>query len=79
MTSAANAWPALFAAMGMEDEGAEISAFLAERGTTTAEVIETTLSSLDVEATLRGGGLTDEDLAALRDADARAGLSRGAQ
>jgi protein-tyrosine phosphatase len=57
----------LFAAMGMPDEGAEISAFLADRGTTTAEVIETTLSSLDIEATLRAGGLTGEDLAALRE------------
>ena len=57
----------LFAAMGMEDEGAEISAFLAARGTTTAEVVETTLSSLDVESTLRGGGLTDEDIGALRE------------
>ena len=58
---------ALFAAMEMDDEGAEISAFLAERGTTAAEVVETTLSSLDVEATMRAGGLTDEDLAALRE------------
>jgi protein-tyrosine phosphatase len=56
----------LFAAMGREDEAPEIVAFLAERGTTTAEVIATTLSSLDIEATLRAGGLSDEDLAALR-------------
>jgi protein tyrosine/serine phosphatase len=57
----------LFAAMGREDEGAEIAAFLAERGTSTAEVIATTLSSMDLEATLRAGGMTDEDLAALRE------------
>jgi hypothetical protein len=57
----------LFAAMEMKDEGAMLAEFLAGKGTTAAEVIATTLSSLDVEATLRGGGLTDEDLVALRE------------
>ncbi len=57
----------LFAEMGMEDEGAMLAAFLARRGTTAAEVIATTLSSLDVEATLRAGGLTAQDIDALRD------------
>jgi protein-tyrosine phosphatase len=57
----------LFAAMEMDDEGAMLAEFLAGRGTTAAEVIATTLSSLDVEATLRAGGLTDEDLTALRE------------
>jgi protein-tyrosine phosphatase len=56
-----------FAAVGLEDEGPVIDAFLAERGTGAAEVITTTLASLDVEAQLRAGGLTDEDLTALRE------------
>jgi len=55
-----------FAELGMEDEGPVIEAFLAERGTTAAEIIMATLSSVDVEAQLRLGGLTDEDLQALR-------------
>jgi protein-tyrosine phosphatase len=56
----------LFAAMEMDDEGAMLAEYLAGKGTTAAEVIATTLSSLDVEAALRAGGLTDEDLVALR-------------
>jgi protein-tyrosine phosphatase len=57
----------LFAAVGQEDEGPALEAFLAERGTSAAEVIAATLSSLDVESQLRAGGLADEDLAALRE------------
>jgi protein-tyrosine phosphatase len=55
-----------FAAHGMEDEGPVIDAFLSERGTTAAEIILATLSSLDVETQLRAGGLDDDDLLALR-------------
>ncbi len=58
---------ALFARRGQEDQGEELAAYLAERGTSAAEVIATTLSSLDVEATLKSGGLSDEDLVALRE------------
>jgi protein-tyrosine phosphatase len=58
---------AAFAARGEEDEGLLLDAFLAERGTSAAELITTTLSSLDIEAQLRAGGLTDEDLSALRE------------
>ncbi len=58
---------ALFAALGQPDQQPEIAAFLAARGTTASEVIATTLASLDLEATLRAGGLTDEDLTALRE------------
>jgi protein tyrosine/serine phosphatase len=57
----------VFRERGEEDQGEELAAYLAGRGTTAAEVIATTLSSLDVEATLKAGGLTDEDLAALRE------------
>lgn len=56
----------LFAAMEMDDEGAMLAQFLAGRGTTAAEVIAMTLSSLDIESTLRAGGLTDADVTALR-------------
>jgi protein-tyrosine phosphatase len=57
----------LFAQLGQEDQGAELVAYLADRGTTGAGAIEATLSSIDLEATLKGGGLTDEDLTALRE------------
>ena len=56
----------LWAALGQDDPAAELAAFLAERGTTAGQVIETTLASLDLEATLAGGGLTAQDVAALR-------------
>jgi len=57
----------LFAAVGQEDQGPELETFMAERGTTAAEVVITTLSSLDVELQLRSGGLTDGDIAGLRE------------
>lgn len=56
----------LFAEMGMEDEGAMLAAYLAERGTSAAEVIATTLSSIDIQGLLFGAGFTDADLSALR-------------
>jgi protein-tyrosine phosphatase len=45
----------------------EGDAFLAERGTSAAEVIAATLAELDVEAYLRAAGVGDADLAALRE------------
>jgi hypothetical protein len=57
---------ALFAAVGREDEGPVLEAFLADRGTSAAEVIATTLSSLDIESLLLAGGLLGQDLADLR-------------
>jgi protein-tyrosine phosphatase len=57
---------ALFAAVGREDEGPKLIAFLADRGTSAEEVIATTLSSLDVESLLLAGGLSGQDLADLR-------------
>jgi len=57
----------LFAALGEPDEKELIAAYLTERGTTASEVIATTLASLDVEATLMAGGLTPDDVAALRE------------
>ena len=58
--------PALYAAHGEEDQGPLIERHLSERGTTTREVVLDTLASLDVEGMLRVGGLTDDDLAAVR-------------
>jgi hypothetical protein len=40
--------------------------FLSREGTSAAEVIVSTLASLDVPAQLRRGGLADDDLARLR-------------
>ena len=57
---------ALFAALGQPDEGAELAAYLLERGTSATEIIETTLGSLDLQATLAAGGLTGEEVEALR-------------
>jgi hypothetical protein len=48
-------------------DAAELAAFLEARGTSAPRVIEELLGGLDVEATLRRGGLTDEALAALRE------------
>ena len=58
--------PALYAARGEEDEGPVLDAFLAERHTTAAELIVTTLTGLDVELCMRDAGLSDRELAALR-------------
>jgi hypothetical protein len=57
----------LWGALGVEDQSPAFAAFLAERGTSAGEVIETTLASLDLEGLLRGGGLADEHLHALRE------------
>jgi hypothetical protein len=56
----------LFAELGLPDDGVALKAYLAERGTSAAEVIATTLASLDIEGLLAGGGLTSSDLDALR-------------
>jgi protein-tyrosine phosphatase len=56
----------LWTALGEPDQAPALEAFLAERGTTAGAVIETTLGSLDLAATLAAGGLTAEDVEALR-------------
>ena len=53
--------------LGEPDQGPELESFLAARGTSARELIVSTLASLDLEATLRRGGLTETDLAALRE------------
>lgn len=59
--------PARYAALGEPDQGPEIDAFLAERGTSAPELIADTLSSLEIADLLRAGGLTDADVALLRE------------
>ena len=56
----------LWAALGQPDQDPGIKKYLAERGTTAGQVIETTLASLDLEATLAAGGLEADEVAALR-------------
>jgi protein-tyrosine phosphatase len=56
----------LWTALGQPDQAPMIEEFLAGRGTTAGEIIETTLASLDLASTLAAGGLTAEDVEALR-------------
>jgi protein tyrosine/serine phosphatase len=59
--------PALCAARGEDDDGAQLEAFLAQRGTTAQALVLALLADLDVEAHLRAAGLTEADVTALRD------------
>ena len=56
----------LSAARGREDDSPAIEAFLRREGTTAEDTVLDLLRGLDVEACLRGGGLTDADIGALR-------------
>ena len=56
----------LAAARGREDDRPAIEAFLRREGTTAEETVLDLLRDIDVEAYLRGGGLTDGDIDALR-------------
>jgi protein-tyrosine phosphatase len=58
--------PARHAERGERDPGPLLGAFLADRSTTASDLIIDTLTSLDIEAHMRAGGLTDGDLSALR-------------
>lgn len=58
--------PARYAARGEEDQGPLLAGFLAQRGTTAADLVIATLADLDVEARLLAAGLTSDDLAGLR-------------
>ena len=44
-----------------------VGTFYEDNGTSAAEVITAMLSQLDVEAYLRGAGVSDEDLGAIRE------------
>ena len=56
----------LLARLGEHDHVPEVEDFLTRRGTSAGEIIVSTLAALDVETYLREGGVTDDDLAALR-------------
>jgi protein tyrosine/serine phosphatase len=56
----------LYLSRGQEDEAPKIAAFLRDQGTTATELIVALLTEFDVEGTLRAGGLSEADLAALR-------------
>jgi protein-tyrosine phosphatase len=56
----------LFAAMGRPDQGPEIEAALAERGTTAREAILVTLDGFDAEAYLLTAGVSPASLATIR-------------
>jgi hypothetical protein len=51
---------------GEPDHVPEVEAFLADRGTTGAQLVADLVAEVDVEAALRAGGLGDDDVAALR-------------
>src|SRR4051794_6721071 len=57
---------ARYAARGEPDQAPLLAGYLAERGTTAQAVLAELLDGLDVEATLRAGGLADAHVAALR-------------
>jgi protein-tyrosine phosphatase len=57
---------ARYESLGEPDQGPLIDEFLAARGTSARDVIVSMLAATDLEATLRRGGLTAADVAALR-------------
>jgi protein-tyrosine phosphatase len=57
---------ARYESLGEPDQGPELDEFLTSRGTSAGELIVATVASIDLEATLSGGGLTSADVAALR-------------
>jgi protein-tyrosine phosphatase len=56
----------LYRSRGEADEAPKIAAFLREQGTTATELIVELLAGFDLEMTLREGGLTAEEVSALR-------------
>lgn len=58
--------PALFAAMGRQDEGPLIAQILAGQGTTAREAILATLDGFNAEEYLLAAGLDSKDLASVR-------------
>jgi protein tyrosine/serine phosphatase len=59
--------PARWAALGEPDQRAEIDRILTGRGTSARALDRELVSGLDADAYLRAAGLTDRELAALRD------------
>jgi protein-tyrosine phosphatase len=56
-----------WAARGLDDEGAQIAALLASRGTSARALLLELLATLDAEAYLLAGGLREAELGRLRD------------
>lgn len=56
----------LYRSRGQEDEGPAIAEFLRSQGTTATELIIEILTTFDLEATLLEAGLSEHDIAALR-------------
>jgi protein-tyrosine phosphatase len=56
-----------YAWIGEPDQGPELDRFLSDRGTCARELIVSMIGSIDIEATLRRGGLSGADIAALRE------------
>ncbi|MUL42878.1 tyrosine-protein phosphatase [Streptomonospora sp. PA3] len=56
----------LHAALGRADDAPAIAAALAERGTTPRETVLDVRSGIDAPSCLRGGGMAEADIAALR-------------
>jgi protein tyrosine/serine phosphatase len=56
-----------YESLGEPNQGPELEEFLRSRGTSAGELIVSTLASVDLEATLRQGGLTSADVGALRE------------
>lgn len=48
------------------EQGSEVERYMAEQGTSLREAIDSTLDGIDLAAYLRAGGVTDDELAALR-------------
>jgi protein-tyrosine phosphatase len=61
------ALPRLFAAMHVPDEGPLVEEACRAHGTTARQAVLDTLDQLDVEAVLRDGGLSIDEMAAARD------------
>jgi protein-tyrosine phosphatase len=59
--------PARYAAHGEEDQGPPLRSFLWQRGTSAEELIVELLASIDMAAYLSSAGLTDGQVAALRE------------
>jgi protein-tyrosine phosphatase len=56
----------LYLSRGEEDQGPALAEFLRGQGTTATELIVEILATFDVEATLFGAGLAEQDVVALR-------------
>jgi protein-tyrosine phosphatase len=57
----------LYALLGQPDDDLRVQAYLSRAGTTAREVVHALLDGLDVEERLRAGGVSPEELTALRE------------